>query len=101
MNHTGNPSSCPHSDGAGIACERRTSRGAFALAPARAAAGARRFGRGRLSGLEAVFAVPPLPDSIVALSGRIEGDDSAVAPKTSGRILERACARATASRADR
>jgi HlyD family secretion protein len=34
------------------------------------------------------FASPPLPESIVALSGRIEGDDSAVAPKTSGKILE-------------
>jgi HlyD family secretion protein len=34
------------------------------------------------------FATPRLPDSIVALSGRIEGDDSAVAPKTSGKILE-------------
>ena len=34
------------------------------------------------------FATPSLPDSIVALSGRIEGDDSAVAPKTSGKILE-------------
>lgn len=34
------------------------------------------------------FASPSLPDSIVALSGRIEGDDSAVAPKTSGKILE-------------
>ncbi|MFZ0037146.1 MAG: efflux RND transporter periplasmic adaptor subunit [Candidatus Acidiferrales bacterium] len=34
------------------------------------------------------FAVPSIPDSIVALSGRIEGDDSAVAPKTAGRILE-------------
>jgi HlyD family secretion protein len=31
---------------------------------------------------------PPLPDSIVPVSGRIEGDDSAVSPKTSGRILE-------------
>ena len=31
---------------------------------------------------------PPLPESIVALSGRIEGDDSAVSPKTSGRIIE-------------
>src|SRR5579862_6178783 len=29
-----------------------------------------------------------IPDSIVALSGRIEGDDSAIAPKTSGRIAE-------------
>src|SRR3954465_11774142 len=27
-------------------------------------------------------------NNIVALSGRIEGDDSAIAPKTSGRILE-------------
>ncbi len=34
------------------------------------------------------FAGPNVPDSIVALSGRIEGDDSAVAPKTSGKILE-------------
>jgi len=34
------------------------------------------------------FATPRLPESIVALSGRIEGDDSAVAPKTSGKILE-------------
>ena len=36
----------------------------------------------------AFFAVPSIPDSIVALSGRIEGDDSAVAPKIAGRILE-------------
>jgi HlyD family secretion protein len=34
------------------------------------------------------FAVPRLPDSIVAVSGRIEGDDSAVASKTTGRIVE-------------
>ena len=34
------------------------------------------------------FSRPHLPDNIVALSGRIEGDDSAVSPKTSGRILE-------------
>jgi HlyD family secretion protein len=34
------------------------------------------------------FASPNLPASIVALSGRIEGDDSAVAPKTNGKILE-------------
>jgi HlyD family secretion protein len=34
------------------------------------------------------FATPSLPGSIIALSGRIEGDDSAVAPKTSGKILE-------------
>lgn len=34
------------------------------------------------------FATPKIPNSIVALSGRIEGDDSAIAPKTSGKILE-------------
>jgi HlyD family secretion protein len=34
------------------------------------------------------FAGPRSPDSVISLSGRIEGDDSAVAPKTSGRILE-------------
>lgn len=34
------------------------------------------------------FATSKVPDSVVPLSGRIEGDDSAVAPKTSGRILE-------------
>jgi HlyD family secretion protein len=34
------------------------------------------------------FAQPLLPDSLVALSGRIEGDVSALAAKTSGHILE-------------
>ncbi|HEY1950735.1 MAG TPA: HlyD family efflux transporter periplasmic adaptor subunit [Bryobacteraceae bacterium] len=34
------------------------------------------------------FFTPAIPESIVTLSGRIEGDDSAVAPKTAGRILE-------------
>jgi HlyD family secretion protein len=34
------------------------------------------------------FAAPATPDSIVVLSGRIEGDDSAVAAKTTGRLLE-------------
>jgi HlyD family secretion protein len=34
------------------------------------------------------FAPVPVPDSVLLLSGRIEGDDSAVAPKTTGRILE-------------
>lgn len=34
------------------------------------------------------FAVPAIPDSIVVVSGRIEGDDSAIASKTTGRILE-------------
>src|SRR5712692_11422281 len=31
---------------------------------------------------------PPIPNSVIALSGRIEGDDSVVAAKTSGRIRE-------------
>src|SRR5438094_3264891 len=34
------------------------------------------------------FATPKVPDNIVVLSGRIEGDDSALAPKTSGRIAD-------------
>ena len=34
------------------------------------------------------FAGQRSPDNVISLSGRIEGDDSAVAPKTSGRILE-------------
>jgi len=34
------------------------------------------------------FAGPSVPPGIVALSGRIEADDSAVAPKTTGRVLE-------------
>lgn len=34
------------------------------------------------------FADPKVPDNLVILSGRIEGDDSAVAAKTTGRILE-------------
>jgi len=34
------------------------------------------------------FANPAVPADLVILSGRIEGDDSAVAPKTAGRILE-------------
>jgi HlyD family secretion protein len=32
------------------------------------------------------FAVPPLPPGVIAVSGRVEGDDSVVAPKTAGRI---------------
>jgi HlyD family secretion protein len=35
-----------------------------------------------------LFAGPRIPDTIVTLSGRIEGDDAAIAPKTGGRILE-------------
>ncbi len=34
------------------------------------------------------FAAPPVPASIVPLSDRIEGDDSAIAPKTAGRIID-------------
>jgi HlyD family secretion protein len=34
------------------------------------------------------FSAPSLPTSIIQLSGRIEGDDSAVAPKLTGRLLE-------------
>jgi HlyD family secretion protein len=34
------------------------------------------------------FSGPSVPPGIVALSGRIEADDSAVAPKTTGRVLE-------------
>ncbi len=37
---------------------------------------------------EEFFATPAVPPSIVTVSGRIEGDDSAVAPKTQGRVLE-------------
>jgi len=35
-----------------------------------------------------VFSAAMIPDEVVLLSGRIEGDDSALAPKTSGRIAE-------------
>jgi HlyD family secretion protein len=35
-----------------------------------------------------LFFAPHIPKSIVVVSGRIEGDDSAVASKTTGRILE-------------
>ena len=35
-----------------------------------------------------VLAAPALPPGVLAVSGRIEGDDSAVAAKTSGRIRE-------------
>jgi HlyD family secretion protein len=36
----------------------------------------------------AFFAKPERPANVVALSGRVEGDDSAVAGKTSGRLME-------------
>ena len=35
-----------------------------------------------------VFARPKVPDNLVVVSGRIEGDDSAIAPKTTGLIQE-------------
>lgn len=35
-----------------------------------------------------VFSGTQLPPNVIAVSGRIEGDESVVAPKTSGRILE-------------
>jgi HlyD family secretion protein len=35
-----------------------------------------------------VFAQPKVPENLVILSGRIEGDDSAIAPKTAGLIQE-------------
>jgi HlyD family secretion protein len=36
----------------------------------------------------AFFSTPPVPDNVVLLSGRIEGDDASVASKATGRILE-------------
>ena len=38
--------------------------------------------------METLLLHPASPDNIVALSGRIEGDDSALSAKTSGRIME-------------
>src|SRR5262245_14440290 len=35
-----------------------------------------------------VLASQKIPDNVIALSGRIEGDDSAIAPKTSGKIID-------------
>jgi len=37
---------------------------------------------------KAFFATQPVPDNVILLSGRIEGDDSSVASKATGRILE-------------
>src|SRR5215831_11019975 len=34
------------------------------------------------------FSAATIPDEVVVLSGRIEGDDAAIAPKTNGRIAE-------------
>jgi HlyD family secretion protein len=41
-----------------------------------------------LAGWRLFFAAPSLPPGVIAVSGRIEGDDSAISPKTSGRIRE-------------
>jgi HlyD family secretion protein len=41
-----------------------------------------------LAGWRLFFAAPSLPPGVIPVSGRIEGDDSAVSPKTSGRIRE-------------
>jgi HlyD family secretion protein len=35
-----------------------------------------------------VFSGPKVPENVVVVSGRIEGDDSSIGPKTSGRIAE-------------
>ena len=43
---------------------------------------------GALAAWRLFFAAPSLPPGIVAASGRIEGDDSAISPKTSGRLRE-------------
>jgi HlyD family secretion protein len=73
-----------------------------AAKPATAAAAEERPPRGKVPRILAIvgaivlllfiwkvfFANPSLPASIVAVSGRIEGDDSAVAPKVTGKILE-------------
>ena len=40
------------------------------------------------TGWRLFFAPPALPPGVIAVSGRIEGDDSAIAAKTSGRIRE-------------
>jgi HlyD family secretion protein len=45
-------------------------------------------GAGGFAAWKLFLSRPPSPENIVALSGRIEGDDSAVSPKTNGRILE-------------
>jgi HlyD family secretion protein len=37
---------------------------------------------------KAFFATQPVPDNVILLSGRVEGDDSSVASKATGRILE-------------
>jgi HlyD family secretion protein len=41
-----------------------------------------------VAGWRLFFATPSLPPGVIAVSGRIEGDDSAIAPKTAGRLRE-------------
>ena len=65
---------------AGASRRPRRALGAVVLLIAVAAAG--------FVGWRLFFARPELPPGIVAASGRIEGDDAAVAAKTSGRIQE-------------
>jgi len=74
----GGGAAAPAAPDSGTASQRKTLRIVAAVAVAVAA----------LIVWRAFFAGPRIPASIVALSGRIEGDDSAVSPKTTGRILE-------------
>lgn len=46
------------------------------------------LGIGAFAAWKFLLAPPKVPENVVAVSGRIEGDDAAVAAKTSGRILE-------------
>jgi hypothetical protein len=71
----GGPASAPES-----ARRRRRRIGAAVLLIALTAAG--------FAGWRLFFAPPGPPPSIIATSGRIEGDDAVVAAKTSGRIRE-------------
>ncbi len=71
-------------DGQGTAVpRRRPSRRMIAAAGMVLVVGAAAFATWEL-----FFAAPSLPPSVIGVSGRIEGDDSAISPKTSGRIRE-------------
>src|SRR5215472_985265 len=61
---------------------RRSRRGIIAVVVLLAVIGA------GLTAWRAFFSTPPVPDNVVLLSGRIEGDDASVASKATGRILE-------------